>query len=93
MDNKITNLPKILINFIFPNLLLYQSVSYLSTQISNSVPITGIDNITRIFDTFFVTWLISSLTHNNDKTCYVPQHEFGYTPASRILDSYMNSTF
>ena len=54
MDNKITNPPKILINFIFSTLLFCQGVSYLSTQISNSVPVTGIDNITGIFDTFLL---------------------------------------
>jgi hypothetical protein len=43
-------------------LLLNQSVSYLFAQTSSSNPLIEVENNTRIFETFSVTGLISSLT-------------------------------
>src|SRR5919106_812528 len=61
------NLPKILIYFSLGILLFYQGSSYMSAQIPNEDLKTSIDgNNTRIFETFSVTGLISSLILNKD---------------------------
>lgn len=61
-----TNTMKVLVYSGFVVLLLNQSVSYLFAQTSSSNPLIEVENNTRIFETFSVTGLISSLTVDNE---------------------------
>ena len=58
---KMTNTMKVLVYSGFVVLLLNQSVSYLFAQTSSSNPLIEVENNTRIFETFSVSGLISSL--------------------------------
>ena len=61
-----TNTMKVLVYSGFTVLLLNQSVSYLFAQTSSSNPLIEVENNTRIFETFSVTGLISSLIVDNE---------------------------
>ncbi|HZD36695.1 MAG TPA: hypothetical protein VE130_15935 [Nitrososphaeraceae archaeon] len=63
-----TNLITVLAYLGFAVLLFCQSVSYISAQTSNTNTITEVGNNTRIFETFSISGLISSLTFDNDVT-------------------------
>ena len=77
-----TNAIKVLVYCGFVALLLNQSLSYLFAQTSNSNPLTQLENNTRIFETFSVSGLISSITVDKDVT-----NISSFTPNENLISS------